>query len=100
MIRFPHSEGITTLVENRHNYNPDAELREEEQILTEKQPEVHETGQPDEGADLTEQILVNPHFPDQIITIGGRLSPDWQNRTKDTPNRQHGDFAWEPPDMT
>ncbi|GJV12266.1 reverse transcriptase domain-containing protein [Tanacetum coccineum] len=49
-------------------------LREGKQILTEKQPEIHEARQPDERADLTEQILVNPSFPDQIVTIGGRLS--------------------------
>ncbi|GKA89675.1 reverse transcriptase domain-containing protein [Tanacetum coccineum] len=39
-------------------------------------------GKADEGADLTEQILVNPCFPDQIITIGGRLSPVCKSQLK------------------
>ncbi|GKG35228.1 hypothetical protein Tco_0440382, partial [Tanacetum coccineum] len=49
---------------------PDEGADPTKQILMEKQPKVHETGQPDKGADPTEQILVNPYFPDQIITIG------------------------------
>ncbi|GJX78698.1 reverse transcriptase domain-containing protein [Tanacetum coccineum] len=52
----PHSEGIATLV-TRATIIAECRLREGKQILTEKQPEIHEAGQPDEGADLTEQIL-------------------------------------------
>ncbi|GJY42015.1 reverse transcriptase domain-containing protein [Tanacetum coccineum] len=99
MIRFPTPKGIATLV-TRSTIIAECRLREEEQILTEKQPEVHETGQPDEGADLTEQILVNPHFPDQIITIGGRLSPDCKNQLKTLLIDNMEVFAWEPSDMT
>ncbi|GJT68361.1 hypothetical protein Tco_1019841 [Tanacetum coccineum] len=62
--------------------NEECRLREGKQILTEKQPEIHEAGQPDEGADLTEQILVNPSFPDQIVTIGGGLSSVCKNQLK------------------
>ncbi|GJW94906.1 reverse transcriptase domain-containing protein [Tanacetum coccineum] len=69
MIRFPTPKGIATLV-TRSTIIAECRLREEKQIMTKKQPEVHETGRPDEEADLTEQILVNPYFPDQIITIG------------------------------
>ncbi|GKF49482.1 hypothetical protein Tco_0142733, partial [Tanacetum coccineum] len=75
-------------------------LREEKQILTEKQPEVHEAGQPDEGADLTEQILVNPSFPDQMVTIGGRISPVYKNQLKTLLTNNTEVFAWEPADMT
>ncbi|GJZ26128.1 hypothetical protein Tco_0570381 [Tanacetum coccineum] len=49
-------------------------MLQKESKYDEKQPEIQRQGQPDEGADLTEQILVNPSFPDQIVTIGGRLS--------------------------
>ncbi|GJX51324.1 hypothetical protein Tco_0331324 [Tanacetum coccineum] len=48
--------------------------------------EIATLGQPDEGADLTKQILVNPCFLDQIITIGGRLSPVCKNQLKTLPN--------------
>ncbi|GJY86006.1 reverse transcriptase domain-containing protein [Tanacetum coccineum] len=57
---FPTPKGIATLV-TRSTIIAECRLREEKQILTEKPPEVHETGQPDEGANLTEQILVNKH---------------------------------------
>ncbi|GJR53347.1 reverse transcriptase domain-containing protein [Tanacetum coccineum] len=99
MIRFPTPKGIATLV-TRSTIITECRLREEKQILTEKQPKVHETGQPDEGADLTEQILVNPYFPDQIITIGGRLSPDCKNQLKTLLINNMEVFAWEPSDMT
>ncbi|GKG07372.1 hypothetical protein Tco_0330341, partial [Tanacetum coccineum] len=65
-----------------------------------KQPETHEAGQPDEGADLTEQILVNPSFPDQIVTIGGGLSPACKNQLKTLLTNNMEVFAWEPADMT
>ncbi|GJR66368.1 hypothetical protein Tco_0012433 [Tanacetum coccineum] len=79
--------------------NEECRLREEKQILTEKQLEVHEAGQPDEGADLTEQILVNPSFPDQMVTIGG-LSPVCKNQLKTLLTNNMEVFAWEPADMT
>ncbi|GKG39699.1 hypothetical protein Tco_0463844, partial [Tanacetum coccineum] len=97
-IRFPTPKGIATLV-TRSTIIAECRLREG-QIPTEKQPEVHKAGQPDEGADLTEQILVNPHFPDQIITIGGRLSPDCKNQLKTLLTNNMEVFAWEPADMT
>ncbi|GJY56359.1 reverse transcriptase domain-containing protein [Tanacetum coccineum] len=99
MIRFPTPKGIATPV-TRSTIVAECRLREEKQILTEKHPEVHETGQPDDGADRTEQILVNPHFPDQIITIGGRLSPDCKNQLKTLLINNMEVFAWEPFDMT
>ncbi|GKC25673.1 reverse transcriptase domain-containing protein, partial [Tanacetum coccineum] len=55
---------------------------------------------PDEGADLTEQILVNPCFLDQVITIGGGLSPDCKNQLKTLLIKNMEVFAWEPSDMT
>ncbi|GJU60221.1 hypothetical protein Tco_1237987 [Tanacetum coccineum] len=99
MIRFPTPKGIATLM-TRATIIAECRLQEEKQILTEKQPEIQEAGQPDEGADLTEQILVNPCFPDQIITIGGRLSPDCKNQLKTLLINNMEVFAWEPSDMT
>ncbi|GJX60386.1 reverse transcriptase domain-containing protein [Tanacetum coccineum] len=99
MIRFPTPKGIATLV-TRATIIAECRLREGKQILTEKQPKVHEAGQPDEGADLTEQILVNPSFPDQIVTIGGGLSSVCKNQLKTLLINNMEVFAWEPADMT
>ncbi|GKA47621.1 hypothetical protein Tco_0740504 [Tanacetum coccineum] len=41
-----------------------------------------ETPQEEEGADATDQIIVNPSFPDQMVTIGGRLSKDCKDQLK------------------
>ncbi|GJY70969.1 hypothetical protein Tco_0474672 [Tanacetum coccineum] len=95
MIRFPTPKGIATLV-TRATIIAECRLREGKQILTEKQPKTNEAGQPDEGANLTEQILVNPSFPDQIITIGGGLSPVCKNQLKTLLINNMEVFAWEP----
>ncbi|GJS46031.1 reverse transcriptase domain-containing protein [Tanacetum coccineum] len=82
------------------NDNNRMQTSREKQILTEKQPEIHEAGQPNEGADPTKQVLVNPCFPDQIITIGERLSPDCKSQLKTLLINNMEVFAWEPYDMT
>ncbi|GJW63661.1 putative nucleotidyltransferase, ribonuclease H [Tanacetum coccineum] len=100
MIRFPTPKGIATLV-TRATIIAECRFREGKQILTEKQPEIHGRTSPlDVGADLTEQILVNPCFPDQIVTIGGRLSPVCKNQLKTLLINNMEVFAWEPSDMT
>ncbi|GJS40537.1 hypothetical protein Tco_0565580 [Tanacetum coccineum] len=80
MIRFPTPKGIATLV-TRAMIIAECRHREEKQILTEKQPKIHEVGQPDEGADLNRAIC--------------------KNQQKNTPNKvTWRSFAWEPSDMT
>ncbi|GJW19681.1 reverse transcriptase domain-containing protein [Tanacetum coccineum] len=99
MIRFPTPKGIATLVA-RSTIIAECRLREGKQMLTEKQQEIQEARQPDEGADLTEQILVNPSFPDQTVTIGGRLSTVCKGQLKTLLTNNMEVFAWEPADMT
>ncbi|GJS56331.1 reverse transcriptase domain-containing protein [Tanacetum coccineum] len=53
--------------------NEECRLREGKQILTEKQPEIHEAGQPDEGADLTEQILVFAWEPSDMTEVPRKI---------------------------
>ncbi|GJW88660.1 reverse transcriptase domain-containing protein [Tanacetum coccineum] len=72
MIRFPTPKGIATLV-TRATIIAECRLREGKQILTEKQPEIHEAGQPDEGADLTEQILVFAWEPSDMTGVPRRI---------------------------
>ncbi|GJQ95192.1 hypothetical protein Tco_0006331 [Tanacetum coccineum] len=51
-------------------------LREEKQMIREEAP------QEEEDVDVTEQIIVNPSFPDQMVTIGGRLSKGCKEQLK------------------
>ncbi|GJR86392.1 hypothetical protein Tco_0210403 [Tanacetum coccineum] len=59
-----------------------------------------ETPQEEEGVDVTEQIIVNPSFPDQMVTIGGRLSKGCKEQLKTLLKGNMEVFAWEPADMT
>ncbi|GJS21536.1 reverse transcriptase domain-containing protein [Tanacetum coccineum] len=48
----------------------------------------------------TEEVLVNPSFPDQQVTIGGGLSEACRDQLKCLLKDNMGVFTWEPSDMT
>ncbi|GJU59648.1 hypothetical protein Tco_1237414 [Tanacetum coccineum] len=48
----------------------------------------------------TEEVLVNPLFPDQRVTIGGGLSEACRDQIKCILKDNMGVFAWEPSDIT
>ncbi|GKF89722.1 hypothetical protein Tco_0263685, partial [Tanacetum coccineum] len=50
--------------------------------------------------DLTEHTLVNPAYPDQLLTIGGNLSKQCKNQLRTLLKKSMDVFAWEPADMT
>ncbi|GKB73557.1 reverse transcriptase domain-containing protein [Tanacetum coccineum] len=49
---------------------------------------------------VTEEVLINPSFLDQLVTIGGRLSEAGKGQLKCLLKDNIGVFAWEPSDMT
>ncbi|GJY61516.1 reverse transcriptase domain-containing protein [Tanacetum coccineum] len=49
---------------------------------------------------VTEEVLVNPSFPNQLVTIGGGLSEAGKDQLKSLLRDNMGVFAWEPSDMT
>ncbi|GJX33179.1 hypothetical protein Tco_0243034 [Tanacetum coccineum] len=75
MIKFPTPKGIATLIARTITI-AECRLREEKQMIRE------ETPQEEEGVDVTEQIIVNPSFPDQMVTIGGGLSKGCKEQLK------------------
>ncbi|GJX94881.1 reverse transcriptase domain-containing protein [Tanacetum coccineum] len=93
MIKFPTPKGIATLIARTITI-AECRLREEKQMIRE------ETPQEEEGVDVTEQIIVNPSFPDQMVTIGGRLSKGCKEQLKTLLKGNMEVFAWEPADMT
>ncbi|GJU04335.1 reverse transcriptase domain-containing protein [Tanacetum coccineum] len=93
MIKFPTPKGIATLI-GRTTTIAECRLRKEKRTVRE------ETPQEEEGVDATEQIIVNPSFPDQMVTIGGRLSKDCKDQLKTLLKGSMEVFAWEPADMT
>ncbi|GKA15945.1 reverse transcriptase domain-containing protein [Tanacetum coccineum] len=93
MIKFPTPKGIATLIARTITI-AECRFREEKQMIREVTP------QEEEGVDITEQIIVNPCFPDQMVTIGGRLSKGCKEQLKLLLKGNMEVFAWEPADMT
>ncbi|GJR86819.1 hypothetical protein Tco_0210830 [Tanacetum coccineum] len=52
------------------------------------------------GSGGTEEVSVNPSFPDQLVTIGEGLSDAAKGQLKGLLKDNIGVFAWEPSDMT
>ncbi|GJW45867.1 reverse transcriptase domain-containing protein [Tanacetum coccineum] len=93
MIKFSTPKGIATLIARTITI-AECRLREEKQMIRE------ETPQEEEGVDVTEQIIVNPSFPDQMVTIGGRLFQGCKGALKTASKRQHEVSLWESANMT
>nr|GEX43643.1 reverse transcriptase domain-containing protein [Tanacetum cinerariifolium] len=52
------------------------------------------------GVAATEEVLINPSFPDQLVTISGGLSEAGNDQLKCLLKDNVGVFAWEPSNMT
>nr|GEV66997.1 reverse transcriptase domain-containing protein [Tanacetum cinerariifolium] len=48
----------------------------------------------------TEQVLVNPAYPEQLVVIGKGLSPEGSTQLKNLVKKNTDIFVWEPADMT
>ncbi|GJW09110.1 reverse transcriptase domain-containing protein, partial [Tanacetum coccineum] len=48
----------------------------------------------------TNQVLVNPAYPEQLVIIGTGLSPEGSRQLKNLLKKNIDIFAWEPSDMT
>ena len=102
MMKFPTPKGIATLV-TRSVAMMECRVREEKQLSLkgEKVKTVEETRR--EGRNkvgLTEEVLINPAYPDQLVTIGGNFSDEYRRRLIDLLRRNKDVFAWQPKDMT
>ncbi|GJU87381.1 reverse transcriptase domain-containing protein [Tanacetum coccineum] len=56
--------------------------------------------EPQEKVGLTEQVLVNPAYPEQLVVIRKGLSPKGSIQLKNLLKKNKDIFAWEPSDMT
>ncbi|GKC41480.1 reverse transcriptase domain-containing protein [Tanacetum coccineum] len=93
MIKFPTPKGIATLIARTITI-AECRKRGEKQMIRE------ETPQEEEGVDVTEQVIVNPSFPDQMVTIGGRLSKGCKEQLKTLLKNNIEVFAWDRPTRT
>ncbi|GKB62501.1 hypothetical protein Tco_0918687 [Tanacetum coccineum] len=53
-----------------------------------------------DSVSLTDQVLVNPAYPEQLVAIGICLSPEGSNQLKNLLKENIDIFAWESSDMT
>ncbi|GKG35467.1 hypothetical protein Tco_0440621, partial [Tanacetum coccineum] len=67
---------------------------EKKQLIEEESP-----GEKGEVA-ITKEVLVNPSYPDQLVTIGGGLSGACKEQLKCLLKDNMNVFAWESSDMT
>ncbi|GJX50283.1 hypothetical protein Tco_0277128, partial [Tanacetum coccineum] len=92
MMKFPTPKGVATLVTRT--------IIIVEYRRLEKKQMIEESFEREGEVTATEEVLVNLSFPDQRVTIGGRLSETCREQLKCLLKDNMGVFAWEPSDMT
>ncbi|GJT64395.1 reverse transcriptase domain-containing protein [Tanacetum coccineum] len=94
MMKFPTPWGIATLV-SQEPIIFEFKTEGKKQAI-----ECPEETEPQEKVSLTEQVLVNPAYPGQLIVIGKGLSPKGSVQLKNLLKKHKDIFAWEPADRT
>nr|GEV63754.1 dynamin-related protein 5A [Tanacetum cinerariifolium] len=92
MMKFPTPKGIATLVIR-------TVIIVECRRLEKKQMFKGECSEEGNEVSVTEEVLVNPSFPDQWVTIGSRLTKACRDQLKCLLKDNIGVFAWESSDM-
>nr|GFA77460.1 reverse transcriptase domain-containing protein [Tanacetum cinerariifolium] len=95
MMKFPSLRGIATLVTRSVIISECRQLEKRQVIKEEKKEEVDAR-----AVNITEEVLVNPAFLDQLVAIGGRLPEIYETQLKLLLKRNIDVFAWEPANMT
>ncbi|GJV72757.1 reverse transcriptase domain-containing protein [Tanacetum coccineum] len=95
MIKFPTPKGTATLV-IRSVIISECRRLEKKQVVEEEKKEEVET----KTVNVTEEVLVNLTFPDQLVIIGGGLPETRKAQLKLLLKDNIDIFAWEPADMT
>nr|GEY80993.1 reverse transcriptase domain-containing protein [Tanacetum cinerariifolium] len=93
MMKFPTPKGVATLVTQMVIITECRRL-EKRQMVEEESPEEKR------DVALTEEVLVNPSFPDQLVAIGRGLSEAGKDQLKCLLKDNMEIFAWEPSNMT
>ncbi|GJR00256.1 hypothetical protein Tco_0523240 [Tanacetum coccineum] len=94
MMKFPTPWGVATLVSQtpvvfecrREGWKQAVELPKERKAQ--------------DTTSLMDQVLINPAYPEQLVTIRTCLSPEGSSQLKSLLKKNIDIFAWEPSDMT
>ncbi|GJW68315.1 reverse transcriptase domain-containing protein [Tanacetum coccineum] len=93
MMKFPTPKGMATLVTQTIIIAECGRLEKKQMIKEESFEREKEVA-------VTKEVLVNPSFSDQRVTIGRRLSKACRDQLKCLLKDKMRVFAWEPSDMT
>nr|GEX12940.1 reverse transcriptase domain-containing protein [Tanacetum cinerariifolium] len=99
MVKFPTPRGIATLVTRSAIIFECQRLEKKKMVDQEVNQNINQEKEVPERVDLTEQTLVNPAYPDQLVTIKGNLLEECKSQLR-TLLKSMDAFAWEPADMT
>lgn len=101
MVKFPTPRGIATLVTQIVIILECLKLEEKQMSEKEtkaEEPQVAETTE--ELVRTTEEVLVHPAYPDQLVTIRGNFSKECRRQLITLLKNNQNVFTWEPTDMT
>ncbi|GJR65370.1 hypothetical protein Tco_0011435 [Tanacetum coccineum] len=98
--KVPTPRGIATLV-TRSAITFECRMLERKQMVEQEvNQNINQEKEVPKRVDLTKQTLVNPAYPDQMVTIGGNLSEQCKNQLRMLLKKSMDVFALEPTDMT
>ncbi|GJT61812.1 reverse transcriptase domain-containing protein [Tanacetum coccineum] len=100
MVKFPTPRGMTTLVTRPAIISECRRLEKKQMVELEVNQNLNHEKEVPERVDLTKQTLVNPAYPDQLVTIRGNLSEQCKSQLRMLLKKSMDVFAWEPADMT
>ncbi|GKF00106.1 reverse transcriptase domain-containing protein, partial [Tanacetum coccineum] len=100
MIKFPTPRGIATLVKRTVIIAECQRLEKKKMIGNGASQKTLQEEEGPERVDLIEQTLINPAYPDQLVTIEGNLSEECKSQLRMLLKKSMDVFAWELADMT
>ncbi|GJT20964.1 hypothetical protein Tco_0890901 [Tanacetum coccineum] len=99
MVKFPTPRGVATLVTQSGIISECQRLKRKQMVEYEVNQNINQEKEASERVDLTEQTLVNPAYPNQLVTIGGNLLEQCKNQLRILLKKSMDVFAWEPANM-
>ncbi|GJZ85483.1 reverse transcriptase domain-containing protein [Tanacetum coccineum] len=101
MMKCPTPRGMAKLVTRAVIISECRRLEKKQMIDKEEhQKNVSIEEEKPKEVSLIEEILVNPAYPDKLVTIEGDLSGEYKVQLRELLKKNMDTFAWQPSDMT
>lgn len=100
MIKFPTPRGVSSLMTRPSIVSECRRLKEKQMVKETKSDAPQEAEVVGEGVADTEEILVNPAYPEQLVVIGKGFSAECRRNLIELLRKNKDVFAWQPSDVT